>query len=388
MIEASPLPVYRQDRGWWESGPRQCGILVRHAVASMAEAAAVENREKVYFASGDALVPAQEACGVYHFSHIFHYAYAHLISGTGTAGVARLLHLLFLLSCLFLAACGSERTEVYEPAFSDAPPGGAKTLIFGIHPFYNHHRLFQVYQPLVDHLNRNLAGVRLRLEASRNYADFERKLAARHFHLALPNPYQTIASRQYGYQIFGKMGDDDNFRGLIVVRKDSGIEQPRDLKGKPVSYPAPTALAATMLPQWFFHEAGIDVRRDLFNLYVGSQESAIMSVYLGKAVAGATWPPPWRAFLREHPDMAAQLEVRWQTPPLVNNGLVARNDILPGTIRRIRDLLLALPQTPEGRAILAPMELSRFEAADDRSYQPVVDFLARFERQVRLAQEQ
>lgn len=300
----------------------------------------------------------------------------------------RIFQLLLLLSCLLLVGCEPENTEVYQPAFSDARPGGVQTLIFGVHPLHNPHRLFQVYQPLIDHLNRNLPGVRLRLEASRDYADFEHKVADRHFHFALPNPYQTVASQRYGYRVFGKMGDDRNFRGVILVRRDSGIDKPADLKGKAVSYPAPTALAATMMPQWFFHEAGIDVRRDLVNQYVGSQESSIMNVYLGKTVAGATWPPPWRSFVREHPDIAAQLEVKWETPSLVNNGLVVRADVPPETVRRVRELLLRLPESEEGRALLASLELSRFEAADEASFQPVKDFLERFERQIRPAKEQ
>lgn len=292
-----------------------------------------------------------------------------------------------LLCCALATACAPRDDTSYAPTFADTPPAGAKTLIFGVHPLHNPHLLFQVYQPLVDYLNARQPDLRLRLEASRDYAEFEKKLAGRHFHFALPNPYQTVTSREYGYKVFAKMGDDQNFRGIFLVRKDTPLGALKDLRGKAVSYPAPTALAATMLPQWLLHEAGIDVRRDLNNQYVGSQESSIMNVYLGKTVAGATWPPPWRAFAREHPDIAAQLEVRWQTPALVNNGLVARDDIPAEQVARLRSLLVGLGDSAEGRAILARMELSRFEAADERTYQPVIDFLARFEREVRPARE-
>lgn len=299
----------------------------------------------------------------------------------------RILLFGLLLVCGLLVACGPKGDEGYAPTFADKPPDGATVMIFGVHPLHNPHRLFQVYQPLIDYLNRNLQGVRLRLEASRDYAEFEKKLAGRYFQFALPNPYQTVTSRRYGYRVFGKMADDANFRGIFIVRKDSGITRPEDLRGKPVSYPAPTALAATMMPQWLLHQAGIDVRREVLNQYVGSQESSIMNVYLGKTVAGATWPPPWQSFVREHPEIAAQLEVKWETPSLVNNGLVARDDMPQELVARIRDLIVGLDQSEEGRAILARMELSRFEAADDHAFQPVLDFLERFEREVRPARE-
>ncbi|MBC7951196.1 MAG: phosphate/phosphite/phosphonate ABC transporter substrate-binding protein [Rhodospirillaceae bacterium] len=288
---------------------------------------------------------------------------------------------------LLLAGCGPEDGEVYAPRFVDAPPQATETLVFGVHPLHNPHRLFQVYQPLIEHINRGLTGVRLRLEASRNYGEFEKKLTGRAFHFALPNPYQTVISRQLGYGVFGKMADDDQFRGIIITRKDSTIQTPADLRGKAVSYPAPTALAATMLPQYFLQQSGVDVSHDLDNRYVGSQESSIMNTYLGDTAAAATWPTPWRAFVKERPEIAAQLEVKWQTEPLVNNSLIARNDMAPELVAKIGAIIFALDRSEEGRTILARMELSRFEAADDHAYDPVAEFLTRFERDVRPVKE-
>ena len=59
--------------------------------------------------------------------------------------------------------------------------------------------------------------------------------------------------------------------------------------------------SAHTIPQYFLHQRGIDVNRDIQNAYVGSQESSIMNAYLGKSVTGVTWPPPWRLFQRDHP---------------------------------------------------------------------------------------
>ena len=87
--------------------------------------------------------------------------------------------------------------------------------------------------------------------------------------------------------------------------------------------------------------------------------------------------------MKQQPEVAAQLEVKWQTPPLPNNGLVARDDLPETLVRRVAALLFGLHTDAEGRAILARMELSRFEAADDGAFDPVRSFLARFEREVR-----
>lgn len=288
-----------------------------------------------------------------------------------------------LLAGLLLAGCGQDREPVL-PEYGDAPVRSETVIYrFGIHPLHNPNRLHEIFGPMTDYLDRHIPGVDFRVEASRNYAAYNEKLFAGEFHFSLPNPYQTIESLEHGYRVFGKMGDDENFRGIILVRKDSGIEQVSDLKGKAVSYPAPSALAATMLPQYYLYTQGLDVMHDIDNRYVGSQESSIMNVFLGHTAAAATWPPPWRALSRERPELAEQLVVKWQTDPLPNNSLVVREDIPREIVDRVAALLFDLHNHAEGREMLARMELSRFEPASNETYQPVRDFVENFTREVR-----
>jgi phosphonate transport system substrate-binding protein len=288
-----------------------------------------------------------------------------------------------LLSFCLLAACQQQDSGGDEPRFSEAAPVLGQEYVFAVHPLHNPVRLFEVYGPVVDYLGRHIAGSRFRLEASRNYGEFEKKLYGRLVAFALPNPYQTLEALRHGYHVIAKMADDHKFTGIILVRRDSGIRQVADLKGKKVAYPAPTALAATMMPQYYLQTHGLDVNRDIENLYVGSQESSIMNVYLGNVAAAATWPLPWESFQREQPGKARELAVQWQTEPLINNSVVARDDVPDELAQEVARLLDTLHSSEEGRAILARMPLSRFEPADDARYQVVADFLQRFSQAVR-----
>lgn len=293
-----------------------------------------------------------------------------------------LLIIFFTISLSFTGCEKQEKTE-YIPQYSDTPPIEKIVYIFGVHPLHNPTRLFEVYQPMIDYINERVKGYELRLEASRNYPAYDKKLFNRHFHFSLPNPYQTVTSTKHGYKIFGKMGDDENFRGIILVRKDSGIKSVNDLRGKNVSYPAPTALAATMMPQWYLHINGLDINKDITNSYVGSQESSIMNVYLGKSAAASTWPPPWRAFIKERPEVAQKVMVKWETPPLPNNGLVVRDDVPQAIVDRVSSIIFSLHTHTEGKKILQAMELSRYEKANSDTYAPVREFLKKFVSEVR-----
>lgn len=288
-----------------------------------------------------------------------------------------------LIVVLLTVSCDQQDESPYQPTFSKAQSATSLQFVVGIHPLHNPKKLFEVYGPIVDHLNAKIPDAHFSLEASRNYEEFEKKLYSGYFDFAMPNPYQTVRSIKAGYVVFGKMGNDDDFKGIILVRKDSGINSVLDLKGKKVSYPAITALAATMMPQYYLHTHGLDVNHDIENVYVGSQESSIMNVYLGQVSAGATWPVPWKSFVKEHPDKASQLEVKWQTESLLNNGWVARKDVSPEILQKVAAALFELNASEEGRKMLERLPISRFEKANNVTYKPVEDYLERFSKVVR-----
>lgn len=293
---------------------------------------------------------------------------------------------LFLAAFLLLVIAGCDRPTAPPagPRYGSGPVGDGKPLYrLAIHPLHNPRKLSEAYQPLIDHLNARLPEGHFELEASRDYQAYEAKFRAREPELLLPNPWQTLEAMKSGYRVIAMAGDPEDFKGIILVRRDSGIQTPADLKGKVVSYPSHTALAACVMPQDYLHRHGVDIHKDIVNRYVGSQESSIMNVYLREAAAGATWPPPWRLFQKDRPREAAELKVIWETPHLLNNSVMTRDDVPAALSDKLRALLLALDRTPEGRAILAAMETARFHPADDASYDKVRDYVAAFEREVR-----
>lgn len=288
-----------------------------------------------------------------------------------------------LISFISIVGCSDTQEEEYTITYSTQKVIEKKVYIFGVHPLHNPKKLFEVYQPLVEYINAQLVDARIKLEASRNYATYNKKLFDGYFDLSLPNPYQTIIAANKGYEIFGKMGDDANFRGIFIARKDSNIKSIDNIKGKIVSYPAKTALAATMLPQYFLHINGINIKKDIKNSYVGSQESSIMNVYLKKSIVGSTWTPPWIAFVKENPKISEQLEIIWKTKPLLNNGLVVKKDFPKELLSQISNIIFTLHTHTKGKEILQGMELSRFEKADYHTYDKVRDFLKIFDKEVR-----
>ena len=297
--------------------------------------------------------------------------------------------MMLVVLALWLTACDQASTDNNTVQYSTEPNQRSVVMYrLAIHPLHNPKKLFEAYQPLVDYINSQLQDVHLELEASRDYPTYEKKFRGREPELLLPNPWQTLQAIDQGYHVIGMAGDADDFKGIFIVREDSNIKLPIDLKGKIVSYPAATALAAAIMPQYFLYTNGIDIKTDIQNIYVGSQESSIMNVYLGKVAAGATWPPPWRLFQKDHPEKAKQLKVIWQTSPLINNSVMVRNDIPEDISKQIQKILVGLADTPQGQVILSGMETNRIYPANDADYNVVNVFIKHFEEVVRPVENQ
>lgn len=289
----------------------------------------------------------------------------------------------FTLTLIALEGC-KQVPQNLGPKYGAVPQRQTERVhILAVHPLHNPRQLVEVYQPLIDYLNKKLVGEKLELEASRDYGSFETKFRKRIPPFLLPNPWQTLQAIKVGYRVIAMAGEPSDFRGIFVVRRDSGIRLPSDLKGKAVSYPSATALAACIMPQFFLHEHGIDINKEIQNRYVGSQESSIMNVYIGQTAAGATWPPPWRAFQKAHPTESAALEVIWETPYLINNSFMVRDDVSSSTREQIRESLLHLQDSQEGRTLLNHLETARFLPASNRDYDVVKRYVDRFEKAVR-----
>jgi phosphonate transport system substrate-binding protein len=282
------------------------------------------------------------------------------------------------MAALLLVACDQAEQRNYEPQYGPTTEETRPEYSFGVHPQRNPEKLYEVFGPVTDYLNAQLPDVLFIFEASRHYDSFDEKIAARHFDFLLPNPYETLLAIDRGYRVFAKMGRDADLRGLIVVRRDSDIRQVEDLRGKAVSFPAPTALAATMLPKYFLQTRGLDIRRDIEARYVGSMESSLLNILRRNVAAGTVYPPAWRMFLKERPALADDLMVLWETDSLPNNSVMARDDVPPALVQRVKQALVTMHENPMGRRILEGMDSPYFEEANNTTYDPVRTFLQRY----------
>jgi phosphonate transport system substrate-binding protein len=251
--------------------------------------------------------------------------------------------------------------------------------VIGITAFSGNKQIFVTYRPILNYLEENIEGVKFELTTSKDFVENEKRIRKREFHFVLANPYQSLVSFDYGYRPIAKVKNDALFRGIILARKDAHIRSFQQLHGNVIAFAAPTALAGTIMPKYFLWEHGIDVRHDMNADYVGSHYSAILNTYTKDSLVTATWPSAWEGWKKENPLKAEEMEVIWETKPLINVALSVRSDVDPELAKKVTTLLIALNTTPHGQELLKNAGLDGFEIANNKAFDPVRVFLHRYE---------
>ncbi len=289
------------------------------------------------------------------------------------------LALLVIVS--ILAAFEHDAEAADAPTFGTDTPIRARVpeYVFGVFPIMNAVTISGVYQPIIDAINRETRGFTLRLETSRDFPAFETKLREHKLDIAVTNPLQTLPAEGMGYRIFAKFGCDDKFRGIVVARRDSGVKTVKDLRGKAVSFPSPTAWA-TIMTKILLKKEGLNVETEAQPKYVGSLDSAIMNVYSGLAAAGASILLRWEGMKAQRPEVTSALEIKWMAPPVGNLAFMAGNNIPEDHVKAIARVLFDLGKSEAGRAILSPTDCPEVRPANAKTFDPVRHAVAEYQR--------
>jgi phosphonate transport system substrate-binding protein len=283
----------------------------------------------------------------------------------------------FLPLCIMLSACmnkNSETNNTYQPVFS-ADTSGNQTLVWGFPSFsYCEHA-----ELVVKYLNKNLSGAHIIVKAFSNWEEYVSYLNQNKFDITLVNGMVALAATNKGYSIFGKIMDDSQFVSVIFTRKDADIEKVSDFKGKTISLTPSRMIPGTMMPLYYLYQHGLTVNSEMKKVNVASFESAIISTYLGKSEAGVCMKRNWEVYIRDHPEVLSIVELKWETPPLVNNALLIKKTTDEKITAQLRSLFFSMHTTTEGKAALNRLDISGFEKATRDNYKPMLDFIRSYD---------
>jgi phosphonate transport system substrate-binding protein len=240
---------------------------------------------------------------------------------------------------------------------------GPEPVTFGVVPQQAASKLARLWVPVFDYLGRS-AGLEIRFRTAPNIPEFERRVAAGEYDLAYMNPYHyTVFSEETGYRAFAK-AKGQLLEGILVVRKDSPIQDPHELSGATLAFPAPAAFAASVLTRAYLTQEGIEFTPK----FVSSHDSVYLTVARGLYPGGGGVV---RTLNSLTPEVRDQLRVLWTTQGYTPHAFAAHPRVSPETVKRVAEAMTAMDQEEEWRALLAPLGMDGFEAAQDSDWDDV-----------------
>lgn len=186
----------------------------------------------------------------------------------------------FLLGCLLAgvllfaivltptqtAARSAAETAVAQPVYD-----------FGVVPQFAPRQLAAKWRPLLDDLHRR-TGLNFRLIGAPQIPAFEKAFAAGAFDFSYMNPLHAMIAMRWGLYVPLVRDGGKRLQGFLVVAKTNPIQSVRDLEGRPVAYPAPNALGASLaLRAELLTKFGVKTRP----MYVKTHTSVYLHVALG-----------------------------------------------------------------------------------------------------------
>lgn len=167
------------------------------------------------------------------------------------------------------------------------------------------------------------------------------------------------------------------YYGMILVRKDSGIQDVADFKGKRFAFVDQATTAGYLLPLAYFKEHDIKQYRKYLGetYFTGTHEDAIYDVLSGKADIAAAKNTVYERIALENKAVVEELRVLAVSPDVPENALAVRKDLEVSLKERLKEALLAMHEDPEGQRLLQEFGARRFIETFDRDYEPVYAYV-------------
>jgi phosphonate transport system substrate-binding protein len=246
------------------------------------------------------------------------------------------------------------------------------TLKVGIFPRRSADTTQQMFQPMMDYLQQKLR-VRVTLDVPPDFQAFWEQVSQGRYDLVHFNQYQYLLSHQrFGYRaiLMNEELGRSKIASVIWVRKDSGIGQPLDLKGKKIIFGGgQQAMVSYIMAVDLLRRNGLD-DGDYMMRFAINPINAVLSLYYRQGMAAGAADQ-----LQQHPVLKRAIDLQ-QIQPLLKSQPVAH---LPWAVsphlaeadaQRIQHLLVKLKTSQEGRRILTKAGLSGLVPATDQDYAP------------------
>ncbi len=251
-------------------------------------------------------------------------------------------------------------------------------LTIGLLPEMNVFAQMQRFQPLADHLSREI-GIEIKLSMLSRYGNIIERLRTQEIDAAFLGSFTgALAISQLDVIPVARPINPDNtstYHGHIFTRKDSNITKAIDMQGKTMAFVERATTAGYVFPLAWLKKEGVNDFTVFFKDYffTGSHDAAIDAVLNRKADIGAAKNTIFTYYMDSNPRAQKELVIIADSVPVPSNGLCVMPTVSKDTVAKLQAALLGLDKNPSGRLVLEKFRALKFVETSATDYKPVMD---------------
>jgi len=255
-------------------------------------------------------------------------------------------------------------------------PAAGREVKFGFTPFLSEADMRVEFEPLMTYLSDSV-GQKVVLYIAKDYGDLRTQMEAGAVDIGSFSPFAYVDAVRGGkIRIIAQSIIDGSgaYRGIIVVRKGSGLKALADLKGKRFAFVDPKSASGYVYPRAMLIEKGM-IPESYFKetIFTGGHDKVIAAVLDGRADAGAIYEGALGVAKAEGVP-TENLATLAGTDPIPHDAITVRIGLDGGLAKKIQAALVDLDKNEAGRRVIAnskPKKLTGYVIAEDSLFDVV-----------------
>lgn len=283
------------------------------------------------------------------------------------------------LALLFLSAC-SEKKDLEKPA-ADINHISTDSFVIALLPEQNVFEQKRRYNPLVDYLSRSL-GVPVKTKLLDSYDAIYNEMLQKKVNAAFFGSLSyVVMNSKIDIEMLARpylASGISTYQGVIFALRDKGItEDVKSWRGKRIALVNKSTTAGYIFPKYFLLNKGVKDFEAHFKkvIYTGSHDASVLSVFTGGADIGCASDLIFNKLTAENPAMRERLIVLAKSAPVPANVLGIRKETDNALKERLKEALMTMEKTPEGRGALSHLGAVRFIATKKSEFDPILEML-------------
>ena len=265
------------------------------------------------------------------------------------------------------------------------PAPSAATINFAILPAEGTQSMSALWEPVIADMRRK-TGLNVKAFYGTSYSSMIEAMRFGQVQIGWYSASPALeAVRRAKGQVIARIvmpGGSENYRSVLIAQKGRGITLDKALKcDKSLTFGIGDAksTSGTLAPlTYVFKPRGIDPQNCFKVVRSGNQQTNMFAVGNGVLDVATNNTVGLEFVQRERPEIAKKIEVIWTSPDLPESSIVARKDLDPAVIAKLRDFFIGYGVAPGAdgdleRANLQRLAYKGFHPADDSYLQPIRD---------------